>query len=341
MRRFAAALLCMIMTLTAASCDIKKAFRTEPTDPDMSGVPVNMVNDFLVVGDTAYELYNFGKDTADDYAAVINTAAKKLPGDVNIYDILVPTAVDVTLAKSVRDKYNTDDQKAAIEYIFGQIDSRVKKVSCYDELRMHRDEYIFFKTDHHYTQRGAWYAYTCFCEAAGIKPADIDDDFTVKTFQNYHGSFYSKTDKYKTLTTADTIVAYVPNDTNDIMITQKDKKKLDWDIIHDVSDWNGSSLYNCFIGGDQPWAVITNDKVTDGSSCVVIKESYGNPFVPFLVPNYNKIYVVDYRHYASISSSKLADVVKKNNIRDVIFINNMSMTRSPSLVRKLGKFAGK
>ncbi len=324
------------MVFAAAGCSfIRNVFDPEPTDPDMSGVPVTTVNDFLVAGNTAYEFYTFKKDVADKYAGIINKARNQLPSDVRVFDILVPTAIDVTLARSVRDKYNTDDQKEAIGYIYGKIADSVNKVEVYDTLRHNRDEYIYFRTDHHYTSRGAWYAYTCFCDAAGIRKADLDKDYTQVMFQNYYGSFYSKTDQYKTLDTPDYVVAYIPNDTNDIKITQKDGKKLDWDIVHDVSDWNKSSLYNCFIGGDQPWSVITNDKVSDGSSCIVIKESYGNPFVPYLVPNYHKIYVVDYRHYSAISNKKLADIVTETGAKDVIFINNMSMTRSSNLVSKL------
>ena len=326
--------------LCAVGCDNIEIFKTEPTDPDMTGVPVNQVNGFLVVGDTAYEYYTFLPDIADKYAETINRARNSVPATVNVYDILVPTAIDVTLAKSVRNSQPTDSQLDGINYIYARILGDVKKVEVYDELRYHRDEYIFFRTDHHYTARGAWYAYLRFCDAAGIKAADLESDFTQTMFMNYYGSFYSKTDHYKTLTTPDYVVAYIPNDTNDIDITQNDGTHLYWDVVTDVSTWDSSSLYNCFIGGDQPWSVITNPNVNDDSACIVIKESYGNPFVPYLVPNYHNIYVVDYRHYSKISGKHLADIVSETGARDVIFINNMSMTRNSDLVNKLYNFVG-
>ena len=340
MKRFGAILLCIVMVLQLASCDTSKIFKTEPTDPDMSGVPVNTVNDILVVGDTAYEFYNFRQDVADDYASVINNARSKAPADVRVFDILVPTAIDVTLARSVRNQVNTDDQLRAINYIYSKIVTSVNKVEVYDTLRFNRDEYPFFRTDHHYTSRGAWYAYQCYCDAAGISPASLDNDFTQKMFQNYWGSFYINTDHYSGLNTPDYVVAYVPNDTNSISITQKDGTHLDWHIVEDVSGWDKTSLYNCFIGGDQPWSVITNDNVHDDSACIVIKESYGNPFVPYLVPNYHHVYVVDYRHYNTVFNKHLSDVIAETGARDVIFINNMSMTRNPDLVNKLAGFVG-
>ncbi|SCW66140.1 DHHW protein [Ruminococcaceae bacterium YRB3002] len=340
MRRLSAVVLCIVMVLQAVSCDAQDIFRTEPTDPDMTGVPVKMVNDFLVVGNTAYELYNFRENVADKYASTISKAASSAPSGVRVFDILVPTAIDVTLAKSVRNSQNTDDQKAAIDYIFSRIDPSVITVDTYDTLRLHRDEYLYFRTDHHYTSRGAWYAYTMYCDAAGIKPADLEKDFTQTMFQNYWGSFYINTDHYQGLDTPDYVVAYIPNATNSIKITQNDGTKLDWSVVEDVNGWDKTSLYNCFIGGDQPFSVITNDSVNDGSSCIVIKESYGNPFVPYLVPNYHTVYVVDYRHYNKISNKHLADVIAETGATDVIFINNMSMTRSDDLVGKLAKFVG-
>ena len=56
---------------------------------------------------------------------------------------------------------------------------------------------------------------------------------------------------------------------------------INYNIITDVSDWNKSSKYSAFIGGDNPYSQIHNPERTDGSSCVVIKESFGNAFVPF------------------------------------------------------------
>jgi len=52
--------------------------------------------------------------------------------------------------------------------------------------------------------------------------------------------------------------------------------------------------------------VIENKDLTDGSACIVVKESFGNAFIPFLVDHYQKIYVVDYRYWTG-SISELAE----------------------------------
>ena len=75
-----------------------------------------------------------------------------------------------------------------------------------------------------------------------------------------------------------------------------------------------------------------------GSACLIIKDSFGNAFTPFLVPDYQYVYVLDFRYYKKISSNKLIDVVTKYGIQDVIIANNISATRNKGLVAALDEF---
>ena len=77
--------------------------------------------------------------------------------------------------------------------------------------------------------------------------------------------------------------------------------------------------YNCFIGGDNPYTEITNPSIKDGSACILIKESYGNAFAPFLVDHYSHVYVIDYRYY----TGNLLSFISSHNVKDVIILNNM------------------
>ena len=95
-----------------------------------------------------------------------------------------------------------------------------------------------------------------------------------------------------------------------------------------MTDWNESSKYNCFIGGDEPLSWIHNPAMSDGSACLVVKESYGNAFVPFLVDHYEYVYVVDYRYYPS----GLMGLIKEKGIKEVLFLNNVMAASTASLV---------
>ncbi|MBP5261335.1 MAG: hypothetical protein J6Z43_04310 [Clostridiales bacterium] len=312
----------------------------EVTDPDMAGVPVEQLGALLIVGDTAYEYYNFVQSTADKYITAMNRAGSVLSGSANVYVMIIPTSMDITLPASVRETITTvSDQQQAINYMYSSMNN-VNKVELYDVLKSHRNEYIYFRNDHHWTATGAWYAYLQFAELRGRGHANLDTDFTKREFSGFRGTFYNDSNKNPSLNNPDTVVAYTPVATNHIDCTQRDGSPLSWNIITNVDDWRADSKYNTFIGGDNPWSVIVNPTKNDGSACLIIKDSFGNAFTPFLVPDYQYVYVLDYRYYKLISSNKLAQVVAQYNIQDVIFCNNISSTRNSGLVDALSNFVG-
>lgn len=296
---------------------------------------VQKLNTVLIVDDSAYEYYSFIRSTADRYASVVSVTADKLKDKARVFDMVVPTSTDITLEDSVRKDINTSDQKKAIDYIYSVISPNAYKVKTFDAIRARKDEYVYFRTDHHWTALGAYYAYCEYTKAADIKTAALTD-FEEKQFDNFVGAFYNDSDKNPALEkNPDTIHAYAPK--GDVTLTYTDRKgnEVKWKVIADVSEWSRGSKYNTFIGGDNPYAHITNPAITDGSSCVVIKESFGNAMVPFLTENYGEIHVIDYRYW----EGNITEFVEKNGIDDVIFINNISATRNSSLVNKLSKIS--
>ena len=311
---------------------------TEITDPDMSDIPVEQLGALLIVGDTAYEYYNFVLKTADKYITTVNRAGEVLKGKADVYAMIIPTSMDITLPASVRETItNVSDQKKAIDYMYSSING-VKKIELFDVLKSHRNEYIYYRNDHHWTSLGAWYAYQQFAALRGNGSASLENDFTKVEYDGFRGTFYNDSQKNPALNNPDTVVAYKPNCTNHIDIIQANGEPLDWSIITNVSDWRADSKYNTFIGGDNPWSVIKNPNKNDGSACLIIKDSFGNAFTPFLVPDYQYVYVLDFRYYKKISSDKLSAVVAKNNIKDVIICTNISATRNSGLIDALSEF---
>ena len=310
-----------------------KQEQTTKKQPTADEPLVQNLGTVLVVGDAAYEYYTFIKKTADKYAATVNTVALSLKDKANVYDIVVPTSTDITLPASVRKGLNTSNQKDAINYIYSVLASDVMKVNTFDSLYAHRGEYVYFRTDHHWTALGAYYAYCEFAKSADKTPASLTD-FEEKQFDGFYGAFYNDTKKNAALAkNPDTVYAYAPKGNVKLTFIDQKGNELKWSVITDVTDWTATSKYSTFIGGDNPYTHIVNEDITDGSSCVVIKESFGNAFVPFLTSNYSEIHVIDYRYW----KGSVAEFVTENGVDDVIFINNISATRNNSLVDKLSK----
>ena len=290
-------------------------------------------NGILVAGDTGYEMYGFSEGIANQYINCVKKANQTLGGTVNIYDMVIPTAMDTTMPDALRKTVKSGDQREAIDYIYKAIGNDAKCINIMDTLRQHKKEYLYFRTDHHWTALGAYYAYVELCKAMGKEPHNITD-FEKVTFAGFVGSFYTHTKDQNLLNNPDTVEAFAPKGTNDMKFTDKDGKETAWKIIKDVDNWAAGTKYNTFIGGDNPWSVIDNPKVTDGSSCLVIKESFGNAMIPFLVDHYQHIYIVDYRYY----TGSIKDLYSTYKFKDVIILSAISAGMGSNNLTKLDAF---
>lgn len=288
----------------------------------------------LIVGDTGYEYYNFNQGVAASYIATMKRAASLLEGKANFYLMLTPTSIAVTLDDSVKTTVKSSDQQKAINYFYSSMPSTVKTVPVYDTLMAHRSEEIFFRTDHHWTALGAYYAYRQFADVKGITPDELSR-FGTKTFGGFLGSFYTDTLNEELAKHPDTVTAYVPYSNAKLVFYDKNGAGTNWPIINNVENYKSHSKYSTFTAGDQPFEVITNSDLSDGSSCLVIKESFGNAFIPFLVGHYQTVYVVDPRYY---TANTLSGLVTQKGIRDVIVVNNISATRSRVYSAAVDKF---
>ena len=326
-------------TTEAATEDTEAGATTEATTekvrevdpPDSKGMDEEIQNqiqqNLYVKGDAAYSVYYFGKENCTNYVAALNNVAAELKGQTTVYNILVPNNSGVMLSEDELSKLAGSDQEQAIDYYYSIESDNVKTVDTIKTLREHNDEYLYFRTDHHWTQLAAYYVYQNFCKVKGIEAHDLSY-YDKKEFKNFLGTFYSTLGNSNMESNPDTVDAYVPKGTNDMTFWDTDGKEWNWNVIYDVDSWASSSKYMTFIGGDRPMEVIENPQIKDGSSCVVLKESYGNCFVPFLVDHYQTVYVLDYRY----TTVNVLDFVKEKQADDLIIINNITIIGSTSVV---------
>lgn len=304
----------------------------EPAEypPITSDEEVITHNTVVTVGNAAYELYTYMDEAAADYAAAVNATADSLAGKADVYNLVIPLSSGITFPDNLRDQLSSSDQHQAILDIEDKMNDNVKFVNIYNSLMEHRTEYEYYRTDHHWTTLGAYYAYEDFCKAKGIEPEALDS-YETKDFEGFIGSFYNDTSAAVLKENPDTVTAYYPHNESIMHVTAADGMEYDWPVIYDVSNYAAGLKYSAFIASDNPYTEIENKELTDGSSCIVVKESFGNAFVPFLVDHYQTIYVIDYRYWTG-SISALAE---EKGVSDVIFANNLSMIRNKSLVGKL------
>lgn len=313
---------------------------TEPTDPyavHYYGSPYR--NGVIRVGNSAFENYVYLENSIANYTSLINKAAEQLGDGIRLYHLLIPTAIGIVLPDRAIPNYpEYVDQGAAIQNIYAQVSDRVVKVNCYDNLRSHRDEYLYFRTDFHWNGPAAYYAYETFCQMKGITPYTMDQRRKYEFGGFLGGLYWLSTGEDPIIgATPDTVYAYGPYSPDVKMtITDKNGSTFGWPVIVDVTDWGSGSKYNCFAGADNPFTVFQNPAVTDGSVCIVVKESFGNALMPYIADHYSTVYEIDYRYW----KGNLAEFAKANGVTDVIIANNMSMTRNDMLIGMLGSILG-
>lgn len=300
---------------------------------------VEQLGAMLIVDNAAYEYYNFNQVTADNYVDAVNRAAAILEGKSNVYNMIIPTSMEITLPESFSGSTNSSNQKKATDYMYSLMSPLVNKINVYDTLMAHRDEYIYFRTDHHWTALGAYYAYRELITVKGTVAAQLNA-FTEHRFDGFLGSFYAESGQKASLgNTPDYVLAYAPTQLEKIH-TYTAAGEVDYSIVSDGNKLSAANKYLSFVCGDHPYGIMTNPTITDGSSCLVIKESFGNAMVAYLTQNYQTVHVVDYRYINQVFPGTLRQFVDERGIQDVVFVNNISATRSPALVNALSAFVG-
>ncbi len=302
---------------------------TVPTDMNIQSLGA-----ILIAGDAAYEYYSFSNSLAPRFIGSINNIKNASGNKSNVYTLVVPTSIDITLNDAVRKDINSSDQKKALEYFNSSFKNTTPVTGIYENLRNHRAEYLYFRTDHHWTALGAYYAYEQFIYTKGVSPIPVKNYKTL-SFDGFLGTFYSSSGQSSDLAkTPDTVIAYEPYNNVDFTITQTDGTVFKWDVVADATDYGQSMKYTAFIGADQPYSVIENLDNPDGETCLVIKDSFGNAFIPFLIPHYKTIHIIDPRHY----EATLSEFSQNKKIDDIIFISNISTTRNEIFIGAMEEF---
>lgn len=305
-------------------------FKVEDTDGTTAAQSGERLGAIFVVNDSAYNYYAFSQKNSDRYVDVINTLGDALAGKASLYDMIVPTGMDIMLDDATRNSLTSSSQKKAILYMYSRMNNRVNKTYVFDLLRMHRDEYLYFRTDHHWTALGAYYAYGAFMRQLGKTPHALEE-YKRLEFPGFTGTFLAQTGKPSLGSHPDTIYAYQPFSTNRMKMMDSGGNIIDYNIITDVTDWSASSKYSTFIGGDNAYSEIHNPTLSDGSACLVVKESFGNAFAPYLTDHFEHVYVIDYRYYEGTVSS----LVEKYGIETVMVINNIAATSTQERVSEM------
>lgn len=235
-------------------------------------------------------LYKFIENNSDRSKVML------VPSSYQVYSELMPYASPVI------------NQEERIEGIYSGL-NQDNYVSVLDVMKNYSDEYIYYKTDHHWTTYGAYLAYLSYMESIDTEALATYDEFM--TVEDFLGTYYSKAKKFNA----------VPDFINVVKadgVTMQIESEV-YDSLYNYSYFEKRDKYAAFLNGNNALTVIKNNELNNGKKLLVIKDSYGNSMVPFLTRDFEEIHVVDLRSFMK----NINQYIEENNFDEILVLYSL------------------
>ncbi|NLV86719.1 MAG: hypothetical protein GX025_05830 [Clostridiales bacterium] len=262
-------------------------------------------DDILVEG---YSKPDF-KQLDTNITAVRNLAEK---ANIPVYFALVPSFAEIRSDLLPKNAPN-DSQKEIIDYSYEG--SGTINIDLLSAMSAHSDEYIYYRTDHHWTSLGAYYGYAAIMEAMGKTAPTLSNYNREMITDEFYGSVYSKSG-----------ISWVGSDSIEFFVPQREGTKvLNYPsdeavpaLMYNMDFLNKKDKYSMFMGGNTP-LITVNTENTDAPSILVLRDSYFDSLIPFLQDNYSEVHAMDLRYYKTkLMYSTLIDYIEEHNIDEVL-----------------------
>lgn len=258
---------------------------------------------YLIDAFTSYDQARFSANIAALVKLSETLKAENIPMQV----LLVPTAAEILSDKLPAYAPNLD-QKALLDFAQAQ---GLDTVDVFGILSGHKDEYIYYKTDHHFTSLGAYYCYAAWMEAQGKAAAPLSDWMTQTLCDNFRGTTYNKV--HDPFAPYDTITAYYKTLTHTVSYNGGDSVT---DSIYERKYLRGKDQYATFLNSNQATTVISGG---GEGKMLILKDSYANCFAQFVVDDYVETHLIDLRFY----QGSVTDYIEENGITQVLTLYNL------------------
>lgn len=229
----------------------------------------------------------------------LNTYFLDSPNAVSVYEDRLPMFSQVK------------DQNAQIDDYYAKLNTT--NVDVRQNMADHKDETLFYKSDHHWTSLGAYYAFEVLAEAMGLGEVS-KDQYDIYTVANgFKGTLASRTGS---VGISDSIDIYVDKNTPDYLVTYSSDNTTT-PSIYNSKALETNDKYTVFMNGNSSHIRIECDN-DSSRHLLLIKDSYANSMIQFLLPYFRTIDIVDPRYYYDSVES----LIEPNLISDVLFLYN-------------------
>lgn len=209
--------------------------------------------------------------------------------DAPVYFALIPGSVEIE-AQHLPPNAPTDSEQAVIETAYAASDAVC--IDLYSSLEAHRDDYIFYRTDHHWTSLGAYWGYTALCDAWGLSCRALSGFVPQTVSDSFYGTTYSSSGF--SWVEPDSIDIYVPEDAGVSVVTYA-ASAAQAGALYDMDALEHKDKYSMFLGGNTPRVDVSSGH--DGERLLVIRDSFADSLLPFLLEDFSEITMLDMRYY--------------------------------------------
>ena len=228
------------------------------------------------------------------------------------YFLLAPNAVSVQSDKLP--SFATPlDQNAQIDDYLSKLDASIQKVDVRDSFKEHKNEYLYYKTDHHWTSLGSYYAYQALSSSMDLGQTEISDYHVYPVSTDFKGTLSGKVGS---AFMEDQIDIYVPKENSEYIMTDETSRDSSRSI-YSMDALHTKDQYTVFLSGNTGRVSLEMDNDSD-RHLLLIKDSYANSMIQFLIPHFRTIDIIDPRYYFE-DVSKLLD---SQLITDILFLYN-------------------
>ena len=233
--------------------------------------------------------------------------------DIKEYMLISPNSVSI-LSEKLPPYAPVVSQKLVMDNFAKTLNKGINYIDIYNTLDKHDKEYIYYKTDHHWTTLGAYYS---FLEAAKAMDLEVKKDYynVERVSNDFYGTLYSKSG-YE-VKTPDYIDVYLPKDENDEYVVNYVEEQKKSASFYDSEKLETKDKYGVFLGGNHPVVKIKTTSKED-RKLLVFKDSYANSFVPFLTQYFSDIIMVDPRYYYD----DIEKLIEEEGISDILYLYN-------------------
>lgn len=268
----------------------------------------------------------------DKNLQAVTSFASRHPGKVTF--LLAPSA-SVIYPEMLPAGAPMVDENAMLNDIFAQVSSTADVIDMRPVFTQQKEQYLYYKTDHHWTTQGAYLAYEQFCQLKGLSPFDTNA-YQAESVPGFYGTHYSATRRWNVQ--PDTITYYPldnPMTIFDIGAETEYTPRTTESMIN-TEKFGTRDKYAAFLDGNNGYSVIEGN---GEGSILVVKDSYANCFVPFLTANYEKIGVVDLRNFSygldsTIESEGYDQILILYNFQTFIADNRVVYMDRPTTLTK-------